>query len=106
MATITLLVPQTAALATQTPFDTGAYTQVVLSADNLATTETVTVYQAITPPGGTTVYPPAVTTAGAAASLTATLPSCQLPGGLTYAFVKAITAGACGVYLTPGGRAF
>ena len=104
MATITLLVPQTGALVTQTPFDTAAYAAVTLSADNLATTETVTVLQAITSPSGGTLYSPAVNSNGAAASLTAAIPACNLPGGLVYAFTKSATAAACGVYLTPGGR--
>lgn len=101
MATIPLLAPQTAANASPIPFDTGAYAQVVLIADNLATTETVTVYQAVT--GTSTSYVPAVNASGAVASLTATLPTCILPGGSTYAITKSATAGACGVYLSPVG---
>lgn len=103
MATIQQLAPQTGVLTTQTPFDTAAYASVTLSADLLAGAETVTVYQAITPPGGTTTYTPAVNSNGAAAVLTASLSACNLPGGLEYAFVKSATAGSCGVYLTPGG---
>lgn len=105
MATITLLAPQTDAVTTAIPFDTGAYAAVVVTADALASAETATIYQAITPPGGTTVYVPAVTTIGTAASLTATLPACILPGGPTYALIKDETAGECGVYLSPVGRA-
>lgn len=101
MATILQLTPQTGAAATQIPVDAGGYAGVLLSADNLATTETVTVYQALTPPGGTTTYTPAVNANGAAAVLTASLPSVALPGGLVYAFTKSATAAACGVYLSP-----
>lgn len=101
MATIQQLAPQTGAVTVAIPFDTAAYPFVTLSADNLAGAETVTVYQAITPPGGTTTYTPAVNVSGAAAGLTATLPSCDLFGGLEYAYIKSATAGACGVYLTP-----
>jgi parallel beta-helix repeat protein len=107
MATIQQLAPQTGAVTTAIPFDAAAYPYVTLSADNLATTETVTITQAITPAGGTTVYVPTVNVEGAVAGpLTASLPACNLPGGFVYAFTKTTTAGLCGVYLTPSVSAF
>lgn len=102
MATIQQLAPQTGAVTTPAPFYAAAYPFVTVSADNLAGAETVTIYQEITPPGGITTYTPAVNGNWGVAVLTAALPSCDLPGGLVYAFTKTATAGLCGVYLTSG----
>ena len=104
MSTITLLVPQTAAVTTAIPFDSAAYPYLTLSADNLGPAETVTVFQAITSPSGGTLLSPAINTNGAPAALTSTLPAVNLNGGAPFAFTKSATAAACGVYMRIGGR--
>lgn len=88
MAWTQLIAPTTSAVATKADVgDTSQYVSVVFGADNLATTETATIWGKF--PSGN--Y-------GALATLTATAGQIAFPGGGSYAVTKAATAGACGVW--------
>lgn len=97
MAFQQLIAPGTGAVSVSsaTEFDGTTYNSVLFAADNLATSETAIIYVKV---NGS--YKPAANTAGAAAQLSATVCSIQVPGGSIYAVSKAATAGACGVYGT------
>lgn len=95
MAFATIVTPATGAQATAQPFDATAYSQVIIAADKLATTETCTIFVQV---NGTFV--PMVNSAGTASSLTATVPSIVLPGGVVYGVTKQATAAACGAFGT------
>ena len=94
-ATITLINPTTAAVATHVQLDARAYDRVVLSAHGLAGGEEVDVligggaaWAPFTMPDGTT-----------SAKLTATNASIELPGAL-YGILKDSTVGSVGVQAT------
>lgn len=91
--TFEVIFPQTAA-ATSNPYDASNYDTIVVSADNLAGGETVTL-QVIA--GVTPVQVAQLD--GTPVNLTATVPSVVLEGGTSYQFVKSATAGLCGVYV-------
>lgn len=86
MATITLIEPTTSAVS-GVEVNLSSYNEGLISADNLATTETVTVRFR-----GQTV----------GVGLTASDQSEQLPGRQIYTVEKSATAAACGVYLSIG----
>ena len=94
MATLTMIVPGTGAVANTTnAFDSTGYTNVVVSCPGLATSEEVDIYTKT--PGGYAIF--GVT--GTAWKLTATIQSIALPAGPVYAFAKDVTAGSVGVYI-------
>lgn len=93
MAFTPIVAVATGAQATAQPFDATNYGQVVIAADKLATTETCTLFVSV---NGTFV--PMVNVLGLAGSLTATIPSIVLPGGVVYGATKQATAAACGVF--------
>ena len=88
------LAPQTAA-ATSGVFDASDCDAIVVSADNLAGAETVglRVMSGANAKQVTDIYAVAV-------NLTASLPAVALEGGAQYQFVKSVTAGLCGVYVS------
>jgi len=92
---IPVIAPQTAAVTTN-PFPTDQYDTVVVSADNLTGGETINI-QALA--GATVVQ--VLKLDGTNATLTASLLGLIIKGGLPLVFVKSITAGACGLYLSP-----
>jgi len=77
-------------------FDARGYSEVVITADALATTEEVDISHAS---GGTFIL--SRNDVGAAYVLTATITSIRLAGGLIYGVAKDATASACGVYGAP-----
>ena len=92
----TIIAPATAA-ATLVSFSSqeqGLRAPITISADALATTETVAVYVKV---GSTWIAVP--DGLGGTAKLTATSPILALNAGPTYALTKSITASACGVYV-------
>ena len=88
------LAPQTAA-ATSGVFDASDCDAIVVSADNLAGAETVglRVMSGANAKQVTDIYAVAI-------NLSATLPAVALEGGAQYQFVKSVTAGLCGVYVS------
>jgi hypothetical protein len=88
------IAPQTA-LATSPIYDAGDCDAIIVSADNLAGAETVTlkVMAGATAKQVSDIY-------GVAVNLTLSCPSVALEGGAQYQFVKSVTAGACGVYVS------
>jgi hypothetical protein len=88
------LAPQTAA-ATSGVFDASDCDAIIVSADNLAGAETVglRVMAGANAKQVTDIYAVAV-------NLTASLPAVALEGGAQYQFVKSVTAGLCGVYVS------
>jgi len=91
--TFTWIQPITLA-KTSAPFDATDAGSIVVSADNLQTTETVGLF-AVSGSANVVV----ATLDGTPVVLKATLPAVCLEGGTKYVFVKSITAGACGVYV-------
>lgn len=95
---VVMVSPQTAAVANtaSTGVDATGYREVVIHADNLATTEEVDIYMN----SNGSKKPVYNYNASAAAVLTATAPAIALLGGLEYFVAKDATAGSCGVYAT------
>lgn len=97
MAQVTAIARTTSAVAytdaASKPFDSSKYSSVVVSADNLATTEEVDIYALS---GGT--WKAVVNVSGTAQKLTASIPHLKLESGPLYKCAKDATAGACGVY--------
>lgn len=91
---IAFIPPQTAAV-TSGVFDANDCDAIVVSADNLAGAETVTlkVICGANAKQVTDIYAVAI-------NLTATLSAVALEGGAQYQFVKSVTAGLCGVYVS------
>ena len=95
MAQKTIIAPTTAA-ATLVSFSSqeqGMRAPVVISADALATTETVSVF--VLAGSAWVAVPDGI---GSTVTLTATNPMVALTPGPKYAVTKSTTAGACGVY--------
>jgi hypothetical protein len=100
MAQVQVMASGTAAVTAKQPFETNGYSGVIVSADNLATTEEVDIFVNV---GGT--WKTLVDASGTAVKLTATITFQNLQPGPCYAVVKDATAGSCGVfvdYLTEG----
>lgn len=96
MAKMTVIPPQTAAESTGVVVDSGnlGAQDIIISADNLATTEEVDVEVYV----GNDTYK-AYRSGGAVVVLTATEYVKTLPAGPTYRLKKDATAGACGVII-------
>jgi hypothetical protein len=92
MPQIQVMASGTAEVTAKQPVDASAYDAVILSANNLAGAETVSVFQNS---GGTWI---AVTEGGSPVTLTASAPSVALEGGPLYAVTKSATVGSCGVF--------
>ncbi|MGH7744020.1 MAG: hypothetical protein ACREQ5_04270 [Candidatus Dormibacteria bacterium] len=91
----TVIQPQTAAV-TSPPFPTASNDTITVSADHLATTETVTLQFL-----ANGVAKQVTDLTGTAVNLTASISGVVLEGGPSYVFVKSVTASACGVYVSP-----
>jgi hypothetical protein len=88
---ITIVAPQTAGITAK--LNTRKCDTAIVSADNLAGAETVTISQLV---NGTAKA--VLDAAGDAVVLTATLASVALEGGPMYSLVKSSTAGSCGLF--------
>lgn len=100
-ASFAYLQPQTAAspalgTAPTLPYATDQYDSITVAADNLAGSETVQLRSYV---NGqlkqvTDIY-------GTAINLSVSTPAVALEGGISYVFLKDITAGACGIFVYP-----
>jgi hypothetical protein len=93
MAFAQIIPPGTGAVTTKADFDATNYSQVIIAADALATTETCTLFVKVN--GAYVPMPNILNTAG---GLTAAVPAVVVPGGVVYGLTKQATAGACGVF--------
>lgn len=97
-ATFQYLVPQLAASAAgqQQPYPTDQYDSVTVAADNLGVGESVQLRVWVN--GAlkqvTDIY-------GTAVNLTSAISAVALEGGPAYVFVKGVTAGLCGIFVSP-----
>lgn len=91
-ATVTIINPTTAAVATKQAIDARAYDRIIISAPGLATTEEVDIVIGGGAAWGTFAMPDGTTSA----KLTATNQSIELPGAY-YGVTKDATAGSVGV---------
>lgn len=91
MNNITLIAATTAAVATQVPFDSASYEEVIVAAQGLAAAEECDLYISVN--GAWVPY----AENGAVVTLTATVPMRRLPGGPMYGVAKDATAGAAAV---------
>lgn len=87
--------PTTTAQTSQ-PFPTNQYDSITVAADKLAGSETIGIFASVlgTNKQVTDIY-------GTAVNLTATISAVALEGGISYVFVKSITAAACAVIVVP-----
>jgi len=80
----------------QQPFPTDQYDSITVGADNLAGSETVQLRSYIN--GNlkqvTDIY-------GTAINLSVSTPAVALEGGISYVFIKDVTAGECGIFVYP-----
>ena len=102
MAQMTVIAPLTGAVVTQAVVQSDKYPWVFISADNLAGAEEVDIYFR----SGNSWVVVADPATGNAVKLTTAIPVQILRGGGLYGVLKDATAGACGVYVDYGTRAF
>lgn len=92
------LVPQLAAssAAQQVPFSSNQYDSITVSADNLQGAERVDLRVLVNG-----VLKQVTDIYGTAVNLTAAISAVALEGGPDYVFVKTITTGLCGIFVSP-----
>ena len=100
MATQTLIVPTTAAVASQAQVQSMDTASIFISADNLAGAEECDIFYR----AANTWVVVADRATGKALTRTAGIPVVRLAGGPLYGVLKDLTAGSCGVYFEQASR--